>query len=200
MLDERVPATIADRAPSVRARRTPTIYPLGAVVIVLTAIALIVAGQLIRTPWGLPGHRTLFWLAPMITARLAIDRANVGTGVAAASSAIILTANPMWGLQILPYLIAGVVLDRLVPSTAVRRAPWLLVLAAPLIASVNLIAPLARNLQTAPLETVVSSMWFYVQGHLLWGLAAGVLGTALGLAGQRGLARLSDRRGRRAAA
>ena len=60
---------------------------------VVVAVGGIIVQQLIHTPWGLPGHRGLFWLAPLIAARWAIDRPSTALGIAAASSTGISTRS-----------------------------------------------------------------------------------------------------------
>jgi hypothetical protein len=47
-----------------------------------------------------------------------------------------------------------------------------------------------HNLGISPLGTVLPGMWFYIQGHLLWGAAAGVGGLALGISGRKLMRRI----------
>lgn len=57
------------------------------------AVAGIVVQQLVHTPWGLPGHRGLFWLSTLIAARWTINRPGTALGIGTASSAGILVSG-----------------------------------------------------------------------------------------------------------
>lgn len=162
-------------------------------VIVSLAVAGIILQQLVHTPWGLPGHRGLFWLSTLIAARWAIDRPGTAFGIAAASSAGILAFDPAMGVHVATYLVAGFVIDLVATVKFVQRHPWTMIPLAPLILLVNLINPFVHNLAQSSLLTVIPGMWFYVQGHLLWGLAAGVVGMSAGAFGKYMLRRCAPR-------
>jgi hypothetical protein len=49
----------------------------------------------------------------------------------------------------------------------------------------GVVSPFVRNLAISPLGTVLPGMWFYIQGYLLWGVAAGAVGLAAGLSGRK---------------
>lgn len=168
----------------------PITGPAVITVIVSLAVAGIIFQQLVHTPWGLPGHRAVFWLSTLIAARWAIDRPGTALGIATASSAGVLLFDPTMGLYVVPYLIAGFLVDLAASVPFIHRHPWIMIPLAPLMVLVNLINPFVHNLATASLTTVISGMWFYVQGHLLWGLAAGVVGISAGMFGQPKLRQL----------
>src|SRR5919206_3088216 len=69
-------------------------HPTASAAVVAAIVSVSVAGimlqQLIHTPWGLPGHRVLFWLTPLIATRWVINRPGTALGIATASSAGIL--------------------------------------------------------------------------------------------------------------
>lgn len=168
----------------------PTTATAVVAIIVSVAVAGIIVQQLVHTPWGLPGHRGLFWLMPLIAARWAIDRPGTALGIATASSAGILLVDPTMGVHVAPYLVAGLLIDLAASVTFVRRHPWTMIALAPLILLVNLINPFVHNLALSSLTATISGMWFYVQGHLLWGLAAGIVGMGAGVFGRSRLHRL----------
>jgi len=154
------------------------------------AVAGIIVQQLVHTPWGLPGHRGLFWLSTLIAARWIIDRPGTALGIATASSAGILLVDPTMGVHVAPYLVAGFLVDIAASAKFVRRHPWTMIALAPLILLVNLIDPFVHNLALSSLTATISGMGFYLQGHLLWGIAAGIVGTGAGVFGQSRLHRL----------
>ena len=65
---------------------------------------------------------------------------------------------------------------------------------APLMLLVNLMNPFVHNLAQSSLPTVLSGMWFYVQGHLEWGVAAGIVGMGVGVFGRSMLRRIDPNR------
>jgi hypothetical protein len=85
---------------------------------------------------------------------------------------------------------AALLVDRAAATQAIRRFPWLLLPLAPLIYLVGVLSPFVHNLGISPLGTVLSGMWFYIQGHLLWGAAAGVAGLGVGISGRKLMRRL----------
>ena len=149
------------------------------------AVAAITWQQLGHTPWGLPGHRVVFWLSALIASRLVIDRPGAAIRIAATSSCLILVIAPATGAQVVPYLLAALLIDRVAATQAIRRHPWLMIPVAPLIALVGVFSPFVHSLVLSPLGTVLPGMWFYTQGYLLWGAAAGVVGFAAGIPGRK---------------
>lgn len=191
ILDEQ--RVVASTAPGPARRAVPaaTLARLG---VAALAVAVIVFQQLYRTPWGLPGHRGIFWLTSLIAARWALDRTGSATAVAVTSGGILLGFDPTLSIHVLPLMAAGVLIDAVAAVPLVRRLPWLMIVLAPLIHLVNIVNPFVHNLEVAPLGVVLNGMWFYIRGHLEWGVGAGFLGTGLGLGARRGL-RVLRRRG-----
>jgi hypothetical protein len=182
----------------VEPRPTHNQYPITVPAIIAVIVSLAVAGiiwqQIVHTPWGLPGHRGIFWLSALIAVRWAIDRPGTALGIAAASSAGIILIDPTMGVHVTSLLIAGFLVDLAAKTPFIRRHPWTMLPLAPLILLVNLINPFVHNLALASLPTVLSGMWFYVQGHLEWGVAAGIVGMGAGLLGHSMLRRLDPHR------
>jgi hypothetical protein len=179
---------------AVECRPTRTRHPISGPAVIVVIVSLAVAGiiwqQLVHTPWGLPGHRGVFWLSTLIAVRWAIDRPRTALGIAAASSAGIILIDPTMGVHVATSLIAGFLVDLTAKATVVRRHPWTMIALAALILLVNLMNPFVHNLAQSSLPTVISGMWFYVQGHLEWGIAAGIVGMGVGVFGQSRLRRL----------
>lgn len=155
-----------------------------------SAVAVIVGQQLVHTPWGLPGHRGLFWLSALIASRWIIDRPGAAIRIAATSSCLILVIAPATGARVVPYLVAALLVDRAGATQAIHRHPWLLLPLAPLIHLAGVLSPFVHELGISPLGTVLPGMWFYIQGHLLWGAAAGVAGLAVGVPGRKLMRRI----------
>lgn len=178
--------TAAGRAASLHVRTRAELTSLAVTgAVAAAAVAVIVWQQLGHTPWGLPGHRGIFWLSALIASRWIIDRPSTAIRIAAASSCLILVIAPATGGQVVPYLLAALLVDWAAAAQAIRRHPWLLLPLAPLIHLVGVLSPLAHSLGISPLGTVLPGMWFYIQGHLLWGAAAGVTGLAVGVPGRK---------------
>jgi hypothetical protein len=154
------------------------------------AVAVITWQQLVHTPWGLPGHRGVFWFSTLIASRWVIDRPGTAIRIAATSSCLILVLDPAVGGQVVPYLVAALLVDQAAAAQAIRRYPWLLLPLAPLIYLVGVLSPFVHNLGISPLGTVLAGMWFYIQGHLLWGAVAGVGGLGVGISGRKLMRRL----------
>lgn len=162
-------------------------------VVIVAAIAFITAQQIIHTPWGLPGHRGLFWLSTLIAVRWMVGRPGTALGVGAASSVTILMIDPTMGLHVVSYLVCGFLVDQLAKVRLLQAVPWLMIPIAPVIHCVNLINPFVRQLGLRPFLSVMENMWFYIQGHLMWGLAAGVVGIGVGVGGRWLLSKLPPR-------
>jgi len=188
------PSSLRPKLVDVEHRLTRIPRPTAATAVVGVIVALAVVGvvlqQLVHTPWGLPGHRGLFWLSTLIAARWAIDRPGTALGIATASSAGILVLDPTMGVHVAPYLIAGFLVDLAASVKFVRRHPWTMIPLAPIILLVNLVNPFLHNLALSPLTATISGMGFYIQGHLLWGIAAGIVGMGAGVFARSRLRRL----------
>jgi hypothetical protein len=188
------PSSLRPELVDVEHRLTRIPRPTAATAVVGVIVSLAVVGvvlqQLVHTPWGLPGHRGLFWLGTLIAARWAIDRPGTALGIATASSAGILVLDPTMGVHVAPYLIAGFLVDLAASVKFVRRHPWTMIPLAPIILLVNLVNPFLHNLALSSLTATISGMGFYIQGHLLWGIAAGIVGMGAGVFGRSRLRRL----------
>jgi hypothetical protein len=178
--------TAAGRAGSLRVRTRTELTRLAVTgAVTAAAVAVIVWQQLGHTPWGLPGHRGLFWLSALIASRWIIDRPGAAIRIAATSSCLILVIAPATGGQVVPYLLAALLVDWVAATQVIRRHPWLLLPLAPLLHLVGVLSPLVHNLAISPLGAVLPGMWFYIQGYLMWGAAAGVTGLAVGVCGRK---------------
>jgi hypothetical protein len=183
--------TAAGRTTSRRVRTRAELIHLAVTgAVAAAAVAVIVWQQLGHTPWGLPGHRGVFWLSALIASRWIIDRPGAAIRIAATSSCLILVIAPATGGQVVPYLVAGLLVDWAAATQAIRRHPWLLLPLAPLIHLAGVLSPFVHNLGISPLGTVLHGMWFYIQGYLLWGAAAGVGGLAVGISGRKLMRRI----------
>ena len=182
--------TAAGAAAPPRVRTRAELAGLAVAGAVAAAVAAITWQQLGHTPWGLPGHRAVFWLSALIASRLVIDRPGAAIRIAATSSCLILVIAPATGGQVVPYLVAALLVDRAAATRAISRHPWLLLPLAPLIGVTGVLSPLVRSLALSPLGTVLPGMWFYIQGYLLWGAAAGVVGLVLGISGRKLMRRI----------
>ena len=91
------PSPLRRKLGNVEPRLTRITHPTTAAaltaMIVSVAVAGIVVQQLVHTPWGLPGHRGLFWLSTLIAARWTINRPGTALGIGTASSAGILVSG-----------------------------------------------------------------------------------------------------------
>lgn len=170
--------------------RAELIHLSAAGAVAAAAVAVIVWQQMGHTPWGLPGHRGVFWLSALIASRWIIDRPGTAIRISALSSSLILVMSPATGGQVVPYLVAALLVDLAAATRVIRRHPWLLLPLAPLIHLVGVLSPLVHNLAISPLAAVLPGMWFYVQGHLLWGAAAGVVGLGVGIPGRKLMRRI----------
>jgi len=159
-------------------------YFANAAVGVLAGVAVACA----RTPIHLPGHKAIFWMAPVLIARI-ITRARGGALVgttAAATSALCLGGRIAGGIAFLPLvLLAGATLDAGVEFANRRPLPlWqkLLVLGtAGLVGNMfcfvkRLFDPMGSLLSAANLKEIA----VFAASHALFGLLAGVLGSSAG--------------------
>lgn len=174
------------------APRSRDVLPLTQAAIAIAGVALIVAQQWVRTPWGLPGHRAIVWLTVLIALRWALGRTWSATAVGGAAGVVLFAMNPAFGIQAVVYLVVGAGVDRIAGWDVVRRRPWLIVLCAPILHLVALAAPLLRTAQY-PGADPAGFLAFALRGHLFWGLVAGILGLLMGSLLRRGLARTTGR-------
>lgn len=159
---------------------------------VAAAVATVVAAD-VRIPMGLPGHRGLIWLTLLVAVALSARRPETVVAVGATSTVAtqLLHAAPgPWANG--RYLAAAVLLYLVIAAPALRRRRWPVALAAAPIHLVALAGWVAGLAGAGHLAGIVSGlvsvgMAERVLGHLVFGLAAGLLGW--GLVAATGLAR-----------
>jgi len=145
---------------------------------VLTAAAVgaaagLLAGQL-RLHLGLPGHKVLFWLTPVLAARLILSGpAGATAGALAAAVATAAVGGNLAGSAVhLPLVgLAGMILDVTAHVAERRRlaAVWAIPLMGLAGAAANLVCFAKRLL--AP--------WWGEAGHTLWGVSVAPFSYAL---------------------
>lgn len=160
-----------------------------------------VIGAHVRLHMGLSGHKIVFWLVPVLAARL-MWRSPLGAtmgAVGAMGASFVLGGNLAGGIPYMAFLaLAGGVIDGAVAFAHTRSLSPVLVI--PLLGfagvAANLLCAIKRLLMPVhnhslllgmpgPLGTIVS--------YAMFGLLAGLLGAALGLAGAK-LASRPDKR------
>ena len=141
-----------------------------------------------RTPVHLPGHKVIFWMAPVLAARL-VTRSRAGASAGALATALTtlsLGGRIAGGIVMAPLIVlAGVVLDLAVQMTERRKfAGWkcLLVVASAGLAG-NLICFVKRLLD--PMGAFFSAGniddLFLAGGlHAIFGIVAGLSGALVG--------------------
>lgn len=139
--------------------------------VVFPAMALlaIVASSDVRMPMGLPGHRGLVWLT-LLVAVVLVTRARetvLAVGAGSTLATLMLHTGP-GGHASLRYLAAAVLLYVVVGAPVVREKRWLVALAA---APIHLVALAGALVWAGMAEKAVF--------HLVFGLAAGLLGWAI---------------------
>lgn len=142
----------------------------------------------VRLNLGLPGHKALLWLAPIIVARvLGRCRAGATVGAAATAGATFAVGGHLGGGPLgLPLLVvAGVFLDLVTGALESGRIPaWLHVPAICGAATIaNLICLTKRLLLPAGfgahLLLDASGFWFQLASYAFFGLLAGLIATAV---------------------
>jgi len=141
-----------------------------------------------RTPLHWPGHKAIFWMAPILAARL-VTRASAGASVGALATAIttlFLGGRIAGGITLMPLIIlAGVVLDLGVQlgerhRSSLGRRILLLVLAgliANLICFVKRLAePMGAFLSPGNLDDLLVAG----SSHAIFGCISGLLGATAG--------------------
>lgn len=156
--------------------------------VALLAVGAIVLAAEVRTPMQMPGHRALVWLSALVaTALLARHRGTTTAVGMVAAGTLALTGLGNGGvLAALPYLLAAVALDAALLVGAVRRHPILLALLAVPIHLLALVVPLTRSARVGvtPLDAL-PGMGSVVLFHLVFGLAAGLIGWGVYRAARR---------------
>jgi hypothetical protein len=159
--------------------------------LIITAVGVL-AGVLTayaRAPMHLPGHKALWWMAPVLACRLATrTTGGASVGALAAAMTILCLGGRLGGAVMVPLMVAaGIVLDLGVRIGQQRRFPGLgqifsLGLAG---AAANLVC--FGNRLADPIGPFNSTLSMHdalvaAGSHVLFGFAAGLLGAAAGFA------------------
>jgi len=142
---------------------------------------------------GLPGHKALFWMIPLVATRLICGcRLGASFGAAGAAGTTMLLGGHLAGGPAMAFLIvlAGGLLDGAVAMAESRRlSPWS---ALPLLGLAGLLGNLLCMGKRLANPTGEYQVFLGLQGFLavvasyaLFGLAGGLIGGALGLIGRR---------------
>jgi len=167
------------------------------------AIAGVLAAH-VRLGLGMPGHKALFWMAPILAARLLYGH-PVGATAGACSAAVTslaLGGNLAGGALFLPLVAAAGALLDAAAAFAKRHglsAVWVLLLFAATGTGANLLCALKRMLvPQKAYHTLLGLTGATAQlaCYALFGLAAGLAGAAIALAGARLPKRRADNRQR----
>ena len=158
----------------------------------------VIAGLLVahvRLNLGLPGHKALLWLPPILAARL-LGRCRIGAAVGSAATGcttFALGGNLAGGPLGLPLLvIAGIFLDLVIGALESRKTPVWLVVPTVAIAAMfaNLICLGKRLLLPAGFGAHLlfnaSGFWFRLCAYALFGLAAGLIAAVAACLLERG--------------
>jgi hypothetical protein len=141
-----------------------------------------------RTPIHWPGHKAVFWIAPVLGARL-VTRTGAGASIGALATAIttfLLGGRIGGGIVLMPLIIlAGIVLDLGVQwSERIHPSVWRRIL---LLALAGLIANLICFLKRLadPIGPFMSArnlddLLFAGSSHAMFGCLAGLIGAAAG--------------------
>ena len=155
------------------------------------AIAGFIASNL-RLNLGLPGHKALFWMIPVVVTRI-VGRCPVGCssgGLAAGCSTIICGGNIAGGLYALPLIaVGGIVIDivtRILEKRNVHPVFYICFIGLAAMAA-NLICLLKRLLMPAGFGIHLFSTRLI--SYAFFGLMAGVAGGLIGLMINRSRAR-----------
>jgi len=147
----------------------------------------------LRLKLGLPGHKILIWMTPVIIARL-LAKHPVGTTSGALSAGCVsvgLGGNFAGDILFLPLVgMAGLVLDAAVACADRLRTPaWLLI---PLMGLAGMVAGIICVAKRLSVPIVHSHVVFGLSGlpartvsYALFGLAAGLVGTTLAVLAQK---------------
>jgi hypothetical protein len=151
----------------------------------------------IRLHLGLPGHKAVLWMTPIIAARLLCRHpagAMAGASAAALTS-IALGGNLAGGILFVPLVtVAGAVLDAAVGlARRAQLASWLLIgLVGVAGMGANLLCAIKRLLLPMSNHHVLfglSGTWALLAAYATFGLTAGIIGATLGLGVRRACAK-----------
>ena len=159
--------------------------------LVVSVAVGVIAGLFIgnvRLGLGLSGHKSLFWMTPVIMARL-LGRCKAGTTAGALSAAFTTLAvggRLAGGIVGLPLIgLAGIILDVVINSLEKRQTPHLLTIAIIGITAMfaNLLCLGKRLLVPLGLGSHfvfgVSGFWFKLICYAFFGLTAGLIAATL---------------------
>ena len=172
------------------ARRSSHAAAFGARMLLANVAVGVLAGLLVshvRLQLGLPGHKALFWMVPVLAARLFAPHllgATAGAS-AAACTALAMGENLAGGILYLPLVpLAGAVLDGTVALAERRRLRWWWTIpllgmggmAANLLCAMKrLLTPLRNSHLLFGLDGLAATILSYAFFGLLAGLAASTL-------------------------
>lgn len=155
----------------------------------------------VRLHLGLPGHKALFWMTPVIVARL-LGRCRAGTTAGALSAAFttfVLGSHLAGGVLGLPLIgFAGIILDAVINFLEKRKMSALLVIpiigfTAMLANLLCLVKRLLVPLGHAPqLLFGISGFWLKLASYAFFGLMAGLIAAMLACLINRRRCRLCD--------
>lgn len=155
------------------------------------AAAGVMAGVLtanVRLHLGLPGHKALLWMTPIILARL-LARFGAGATVgslSAGAASLAIGGNIAGGWLGMPILgFAGLIVDLMITFIERKRAsfPAAILIIGAGTALANLLCLTKRMLMPVGIAPHfflgVSGLWFKFASYALFGFAAGAIGAAL---------------------
>lgn len=162
------------------------------VAVVVVAAAVVVLAADVRIPLQLPGHRGLLWLTALVAAALTTRRPGPTTAAAVLAAGVVaVTGTGNAGpLGVVPYVLAALALDALLAVGVFRRFPLLLPLLAAPIHLVALVVPVLRSARVGvgPAGSL-PGLAPAALSHLVFGLAAGLLGAGIAYLARRSMHR-----------
>lgn len=175
--------TVKDHAPSSS--------HLGRTVMLMSMVGILagIAVSAVHAPLHLPGHKALFWLTPIIAARL-LNRMRWGASVSTLTcglTTLALGGNLAGGPVMMPVIACtGIALDFAINLLERANASRLkLFISLSLIGCmINLLCMAMRLLMPGGFQPSTGdsqSMWVFLSSHGLFGAIAGFMGTGISL-------------------
>jgi hypothetical protein len=154
---------------------------------VLVGAAAGAAAAMIRLHLGLPGHKAMFWMPPLLAARLALGRGGeaIAGALAAGEAALLAGGNLGGGMPLLPLLIAvGVVLEAACALLQRWRPapPAAIALAGLACAGANLLCSVRRIGDTLFAQASLAAFTRTAASYAFFGVLAGVAGGTVAMA------------------